>query len=141
MSARRVLLWVLIAVIVLAFIGVGLGFVYRSGFGSRVGAIGPGFGRIPDGGRFIDMPHHFGMMPGFTRGIGFPFIGWVGPILLFALGVGVGLLLGGIGRNPSHPEPTSGGGEAGVPASFEAWHNQLHEQESQRPATKRARRS
>jgi len=140
MSARRILLWTVVAVIVLGLIVVGAGLSLRASYGPMgwYGSAGRG---MPDGGRFFDMPHHYGMMPGNVRSIGFPYFGWVGSILVFALGVGVGLVLGGIGRRPSHPETPAGESESGMPASFEAWHKQLHEQESQRPATKRARRS
>lgn len=141
MSARRVLIWVLGGLLVLALVVVGAGLLTRFGYGPGLGWFGFTGRGMMEGGRLYDMPRHFGMMPGYARGIGFPFIGWLGPILLFALGVGVGLLLGGIGRSPSRPEPDAGPSEAGVPASFEAWHNQLHERETGRAATKRARRS
>ncbi len=133
-------MWVLIAVVVLALIVVGAWLFARAGF---LGVGGFGFaGRGMAGeGRFFNMPHQYGMMPGYARSIGFPIFGWLGSILIFAFGVAVGLILAAIGRRPSNRESSAGGTEVGVPASFEAWHTQLHEQEAKRPATKRARRS
>lgn len=141
MSARRVILWVLVAVVVLGLIVVGALFFSRVGFGPGIGLFGYAGRGMPDGGRFFNMPRHFGMMPGYARSIGLPIFGWVGAILLFAFGLAVGLVLAAIGRRPSNPQAPAGGTETEVPASFEAWHNQLHEQEAQRPATKRSRRS
>jgi hypothetical protein len=140
MSVRRILLWVLVAVVVLALIAAGAWLFARAGYGS-MGWFGFAGRGVPEGGRFFDMPRHYGMMPGYARGIGFPYLGWVGSVLVFALGVGVGLILAAIGRRPSAPQPSPAESETDVPASFEAWHNQLHEQEAKRPATRRSRRS
>lgn len=133
-------MWVLVAVIVLVLFAGGAWLFARTGF---LGIEGYGFaGRaMPGGGRYFDMPHAYGMMPGYSRIVGFPIFGWLGSVLVFALGVGVGLVLGALGRRPSNPEPPAGGSEADVPASFEAWHTKLHEQEAERPSTRRSRRS
>ena len=140
MSARRRLLWILGGLIVLALIVVGAGLLTRVGFGAGLGGFGFTGRGMMDGGRFFEMPRHFGMMPGFGRGIGFPFIGWTGPLLIFGLGLLVGWLLGGVWRQPSQPSKQNMMSESEVPASFEAWHRQLHEQEPERPAAKRSRR-
>ncbi|OGO72237.1 MAG: hypothetical protein A2Z37_13790 [Chloroflexi bacterium RBG_19FT_COMBO_62_14] len=140
MSARRILLWALVGVIVLGVIAVGVGLLYRTGFGPGMAGFDPSWGRMGDGGRFFEMPRHFGLMPGYGRGIGLRFIGWTGPLLIFGLGLLVGWLLGGVWRQPSQPSRQDMIGESEVPASFEAWHRQLHEQEPERPAAKRSRR-
>jgi hypothetical protein len=140
MSARRILLWVLVAVIVLILIAAGVWLFARVGF-LGVGGFGfAGRGMLGEG-RFFDMPRQYGMMPGYARGIGFPVFGWLGSILVFALGVGVGLILAAIGRRPSNPQMPASGTQTDVPASFEAWHTQLHEREAEAPANKRGRRS
>jgi hypothetical protein len=130
----------LVAVVVLALVVAGAWFLSRASIGPGIAMFGYSGRGLPDGGRFFNMPRHFGMMPGVVRGIGLPYIGWVGAILVFAFGVAVGLVLGAIGRSPSSTQPSTGGTGADVPASFEAWHSQLHEQEAQRSATKRSRR-
>jgi hypothetical protein len=141
MSGRRILLWVLVAVVVLILIAAGVWLFARAGFFPFFGRLGATGRAFPGGGRYFEMPHQYGMMPGYARGIDFPIFGWLGSIIVFALGVGVGLILAAIGRRPSNQQPMSGGSPSEMPAAFEAWHNQLHEQEAKRPATKRARRS
>lgn len=141
MSARRILMRVLVAVVVLAVVVAGAMLFARAGFFPAIGRFGFAGRGMPDGGRFFDMPRQYGMMPGYSRGIGLPYLGWIGSALVFAIGVAVGLILGAIGRRPTNPQPSDGGTEAEVPASFEAWHTQLHEQEAKRPAAKRPRRS
>jgi hypothetical protein len=141
MSGRRILLWVLVAIVVLVLIAAGVWLFARAGFFPFIGRVGITTRAFPGNGRFFGMPRGYGMMPGYARSIGFPLLGWLGSILIFALGVGVGLILAAIGRRPASQQPTGAGSSAEMPAAFEAWHNQLHEQEAKRPAAKRARRS
>jgi hypothetical protein len=134
MSARRVILWVVVAVIVLGLIAVGVGLFYRGGFGTGI-AYG-----IMRNGRFFNTPRGYGMMPGVGRAIGFPFLGWIGSLLIFGFGLLVGLLLGGIGRS-NQPRRQEGPDDDKERAAFEAWHREAHEHDPAPPAAKRGRRS
>lgn len=134
MSARRVILWVVVAVIVLGLIALGIGLFYRGGFGTGIA-----YGMMRNG-RYFVTPHGYEMMPGVGRVVGFPFLGWIGSLLIFGFGLLVGLLLGGIGRS-SQPRSQEGLDSGTDRAAFEAWHQEAHERESAPPAAKRGRRS